>query len=98
VLQEDMSALDIQVRDLYNNLSLTGLLPKDQHLMKISINGLLLFPSKQKAEWIRQATLAMTQAKKWHFRFQQSMHEQHRRHQSMVLSMQLTMRNWLNSS
>jgi hypothetical protein len=96
VLQEDTSALDIQVRGLHNNLSLTGLLSKDQHLTKISIHRLLLFPRKQKVELIRQATLAMTEAKKRHFRFRQSTHEQLRRHQLMFSSMQLYMRNWLN--
>jgi hypothetical protein len=60
-LHEDTSALDVKVRDLFNTLALTGLLPKDKHLTSISITWLLLFQRSHKVEWLEQATLSW-----WH--------------------------------
>jgi hypothetical protein len=66
-LQEDTTVLDLQVKDLYDNLALTGLLQKDQHLQCISLQRLLTFSRSRKVEWIEQFNLAMAQAKKRNF-------------------------------
>jgi hypothetical protein len=97
-LHEDTHSLDLKVRDLFNKLALTGLLLKDQHLETISIQRLILFPRSQKVEWLHQASLALAQAKKMNFQVSQSRQEQHRRHQDMIVSMQLTLSNWLKGS
>jgi hypothetical protein len=96
-LQEDTLEMNIQVRDLYHDLAITGLLAKDSHLMTIPLSRLLGFPRLQKTEWIQQATLAMTQAKKRHFLSRQSRQEHHRRHQLMLQSMKIVLRNWLSA-
>jgi hypothetical protein len=40
----------------------------------------------------------MAQAKKRNFNLWRSQHEQHRRHHSMIVSMQLSLSNWLHQS
>jgi hypothetical protein len=64
---EDTNALDVKVRDISHKLNQTGLLPKDRHLMSISITRLLLLPRIQKVEWLNQATLALAHVKKRQF-------------------------------
>jgi hypothetical protein len=66
-LQEEKSSLDLQVRDLIQQMTLTGLRPKDRHLASITLERLLDFPRSQKIEWIQQTTLALAQSKRWHF-------------------------------
>jgi hypothetical protein len=94
-LHEDTLSLDSKVKDLFDKLALTVLLPKDRHLADISIQRLLLFPCPNKIEWIHQANLVLAQAKKLLFQIRQSRHEQHRRRREMIVSMQLNFRNWL---
>lgn len=96
-LQEDSLALDVQIRDLSHTINLTGLLPKDQHLLTFSITRLLEFPRDRKMEWLQQTTLALAQAKKKHFQIRRARQEQHRRHHSMIVSMRQTFSNWLHS-
>jgi hypothetical protein len=95
-LQEDTVRLDVQVRELVHNIEMIGLLPKDSHLSDIPITRVTEFPRHTKTEWIRQVALALEQAKKRHFLSRQSRNEQHRRHQIMIQSMQLFMRNWIH--
>ncbi len=89
--------MNIQVRNLYHDITITGLLPKDSHLMTIPLPRLLGLPRLQKSEWIQQATLAMTQAKKRQFLLRQSRQEYHRRHQLMLQSMKIALSNWLTA-
>jgi hypothetical protein len=94
-LQEDTLSLDSKVKDLFDKLALTKLLPKDRNLAAISLQRLLLFPRSNKIEWMHQANLALAQARNMLFQIRQSRHEQHRRRQEMIVSMQLNLRNWL---
>jgi hypothetical protein len=96
-LQEDTHSLDLQVRDIIQQISLIGLLPKDRHLATISLTRLLCFPRSQKIEWIQQTNLALAQAKQRPFQVRRSRQVQHRRHQTMLASMQRSLRNWLDS-
>jgi hypothetical protein len=96
--QEDNDALDLKVRDLSHKLNQTGLLPKDRHLMSISITRLLLLPRIQKVEWLHQATLALAHVKKRQFQLRRSRQEHYRRYHAMIESMQLGLHNWLNNS
>jgi hypothetical protein len=96
-LQEDTLEMNTQVRNLYHDITITGLQPKDTHLMTIPLTRLLGLPRLQKTEWIQQATLAMTQAKKRQFLLRQSQQEYHRRHQLMLQSMKIALRNWLTA-
>jgi hypothetical protein len=91
-LQEDSLALDIQIRDLSHTIALTGLLPKDQHLTTISLTRLIDFSRSRKIEWLQQRTLALAQAKKRQFELRRSRQAQHQRHQSMIVSMQNSLR------
>jgi hypothetical protein len=97
-LQEDKSAIDLQVRELIQQLSLTGLRPKDRHLASITLERLLDFPRAQKIEWIRQTTLALAQYKRWNFHLRRSQHEHYLRHHRMILAMQTSLRNWLHKT
>jgi hypothetical protein len=96
-LQEDSLALDVQIRDMCHTITITGLLPKDQHLAAISLTCLIDFPRSRKIEWLQQMTLALAHARKRNFDLRRSRHEQHRRHQCMIESMQNSLRNWLLS-
>jgi hypothetical protein len=62
-LEQDTAAIDLKIRDMYNNLATTELLLKDKHLSDITLQRLLLFQRIQKVEWLEQATLALAQAK-----------------------------------
>jgi hypothetical protein len=92
------NALDLQIRELHNNLIITGLRQKDRHLSTIPLTWLFTLPQTQKMEWLNQTNLALTQSKKWHFRLRRSWHEHHRRHQIMIMSMQRSLSNWLHNS
>jgi hypothetical protein len=59
---EDTETMNLKVRDLYQNLALTGLMPKDRHLLSISLSRLILFPRVQKVEWLHQATCGKSPA------------------------------------
>jgi hypothetical protein len=96
-LQEDTHSLDLQVRELLQQISLIGLLPKDRHLATISLTRILCFPRSQKIEWIQQTNLALVQAKHWHFLIRRTRQEQHQHHQTMLESMQRLLRNWLDN-
>ncbi len=65
--EEDKEVMDLQIRDLYDNMALTGLLPKDQHLFSIPLHCIFALPRPRKAEWIEQSHLAVAQAKKRNF-------------------------------
>jgi hypothetical protein len=93
-----MSAIDMKIRDMFNNLATTELLPKDKHLTGISLLRLPLFQRIHKVEWLDQATLALAQAKKRHFWIRRAREEHHRRHQAMIGSMQHTFSNWLHTA
>jgi hypothetical protein len=97
-LREDNIVLDIKIRELHNNLIITGLRPKDRHLSTIPLAWLFTLPRTQKLEWLNQTNLALAQSKKWHFQLRQSQHEHHRRHQIMIMSMQRSLSNWLHYS
>ncbi len=96
-LHEDTIALDQKVRELTHTLALTGLLSKDKHLETIPIDRLLGLPRLRKVEWLLKANLALTRAKQRYFESRRSRHAQHRRHQSMISSMQLTSRRWIQN-
>jgi hypothetical protein len=95
---EDTNALDLQVRELSDDLTITGLRPKDRYLSTIPLARLLSLPRIQKVEWLHQANLALAQSKKWHFRLRRPWHEHHWRHHNMILSMQSLLSNWLHNS
>jgi hypothetical protein len=97
-LQEDISAIDLQIKDLHSAAETIALLQKDRHLMTISINRLLEFPRPKKVEWMQQISLALQQAKKRYFNLHQTRQEHTRRHHDMIVSMQATLRTWLHSS
>ncbi len=71
-LENDMSLIDVKIGDMFNNLATTELLTKDKHLTDISLQRLLLFQRTHKVEWLDQATLALAQAKKQHFRIRRA--------------------------
>jgi hypothetical protein len=65
--EEDKEVMDLQIQDLYDNMVMTGLLPKDQHLLSIPLHRIIAFPRPRKVEWIEQSHLAVAQAKKRNF-------------------------------
>jgi hypothetical protein len=97
-LQEDVLTIDLQIKDIHSAAETIPLLPKDRHLMTISINRLLDFPRHRKVEWMQHTLLAMQQAKKSYFNLRQTRQEYTRRHHDMIVSMQTTLRTWLQSS
>jgi hypothetical protein len=92
---EDTLILDKQIGDLHSTMAIIGLLPKDQHLMEITLNRLLAFSRGQKVEWLTQVTLALEQSKLRQFQIRRSQHEHYQRHQLMLESMRRTLQNWL---
>jgi hypothetical protein len=94
--EEDKEVMDLQIRDLYDNMALTGLLPKDQHLFSIPLHCIFALPRPRKVEWIEQSHLAVAQAKKRNFNLRRSRYEQQRHHQLMMASMQNTLSSWLS--
>jgi hypothetical protein len=97
-LQADIEILDAKIRDLFDTGTITGFLPKDKHLMSISITRLLSFPRSHKVEWLEQASLALAHAKKRNFQIRQTRIEQQRRHREMIRSMQRIFCNWRNTA
>jgi hypothetical protein len=97
-LASDSAILDTQVRVLIQKLDQIELMPKDQHLAIIPFERLTTFPRIRKVEWIRQTSMALAQAKKRNYVPRQSQHEKHRRHQSMINSMQTILQNWLDNT
>jgi hypothetical protein len=95
--EDDISALDSQVKQLSYKLSITGLPAKDQHLVDISLPRLLAFPRLQKVEWLQQAALTLAHAKTRQYLIRRSRQEHLRRYQLMISSMQHTFQNWINS-
>jgi hypothetical protein len=76
---EDISILDCEIRHPSHRLHMTGLLPKDQHLLSISLSRLLSFPRLQKVEWIQQVELAVAQARARHYQLWRARLKHHRR-------------------
>lgn len=60
---EDNIVLDIKIRELHNNLIITGLRPKDRHLSTIPLAWLFTLPRTQKLGWLNQTNLALAQSK-----------------------------------
>jgi hypothetical protein len=97
-LQADIEILDAKIRELLDTATITGFLPKDEHLMSIPITRLLSFPRSHKVEWLEQASLALAHAKKRNFWIRESRIEQQRRHREMIRSMQRNFCNWHNTA
>jgi hypothetical protein len=95
-VEDDISVLDLQVKQLSNKLSITGLPEKDQHLLDIPLPRLLAFlvykkwngSNRRHSPWL---------TKKRQYLIRRSRQEHLRRYQLMILSMQHSFQNWLTS-